>query len=394
MPEKKIKISVEFDTSSIPASVQKIKDAVSEVRSSARSMTSSGRVGGGRAPKAPPYIVDPDGYIAENQAAALAGDPTAASKVLRAVRQKRMVARAQDSLRPPSPLEAFSRTRWTNVGGKLVGSPLGRDLGAIGDLMGSAGMGEAGSVVSGVVGAASGASPVAAAVIALTGATVALNKTMSGLARGGGGTGNAWGAMVAAGAIGSSGPGNFSGTATGIKAALMASMGENPIRGYFGAMDHNETYLRIARKVSRMPYAQARRTASGLEDPEMANYALMDDWISKAVLRNRDDSPWMARFGANAQGLGSIAADVAKAFGTTGPWSAIKFGFDGLTRGNGQSDAEKAQREQTQATKDLTNVMRDGIYGGGARARSAIPRDRQHWPNGVGGANKFGMGFL
>lgn len=449
MADNKIKIEVSFDTSKVSAGAQKVKDAIRDVQSTASSLTPGGRVGGGRTPKAPPYIVDPDGYIQANQEAAWAGDASASANVLRAIRQKRMIARAQEATRPPSKFEAWMRTRFGNIGGKMVAMPLGRDLGSMASQMGdNLGMSEAGSVASAIASVGSGGSPLAAGVIALTASTTALNKTMSSLARGGGGTGNAWGAMTAAAAVGSAGPGNLS-SASGVKAALMASLGENPIRGYYGAIDDNETYLRLARKVSRMSYPAARRVSRGLEDPEMANYAMMDPWVSNIALRNREDSPWMSRLGANVQGLAPtigeglalgpvgvalkwlsskqsaspIGQAIDTGIGTVFPaWTAAKLGIGaafgtpsnpmeafgqaavlgpagiaaklGMKFLEGDKGGDQTAKEQIKATKELTNVMKDGIYGGGSRARSAIPLGRQNTPNGIGAANRFGMGFL
>lgn len=276
---------------------------------------SGGRSGGGRAisqraPKAPP-IVDPAQAMSYYGEQIRSGNASAANVAgyNRAVR----ASRAKD---PQHQLtNAVMRSRFFQVGNKLVGQPLGIDIKALmqsgqggalsqilnggiplGGLGGAAGgAGAAGGGGIGALGAAAGAlaAPLAAAAVA-AGMVAAAFSEAAGLMKSAnlraqiGGSGREFSAATRVGAyFGNQGLAGqvASNIQSGYGAGYAASIGVNPNGGPFGDMNSSKKFNAIARDIGNSKtYDEARRKAAMVGAPELANLQQLKGSTRDALL--------------------------------------------------------------------------------------------------------------
>lgn len=391
-----IKVPVEIVVDD--AQLAKLREAATLRGSKSGGFTGSGvrsasRTGGfgGRPP-----IIDPDAVIAANTDAVVAGDPFAAARVNAAMAQKRAQKRAVDAVSPPSRKDAFMRTRWTSVAGKLVGSPLGRDLFAMAGAMGSV-PGQTGGGASGF-GMPEGASAIGVAAAAFTVAALALKTSIDNMRKGldakvryGGTVGTALATSLTAESLGSAGPSNLQ-SASGLKAALFARAGVSPLRGFFGSINDTGDYIKMAKYVSTLSPEEARRYALGVGDPGLAKFAEMSPEMSRAVISgmsrpggsSRDAADWEGRVTIAKQQFASDFANPAAAFHTAlgtagrtipGPLGAIFSLIDAMPSGGvaGQSPADKIDKAADKMI-EAAQRMNPGYFGNAAgSARKAFP---------------------
>lgn len=275
----------------------------------------SGRAVSQRAPKAPP-IVDPAQAMSYYGGQIRGGNASAANVAgyNRAVR----ASRAKD---PQNQLtNAVMRSRFFQVGNKLVGQPLGIDIKALmqsgqggalsqilnggiplgglggGAVRGAAGAaGGAGGGGIGALGAAAGAlaAPLAAAAVA-AGMVAAAFSEAAGLMKSAGlraeigGSGREFSAASRVGAyFGNQGlagqvASNIQG---GYGAGYAASIGVNPNGGPFGDMNSSRKFTQIARDIGNSKtYEEARRKAAMVGAPELANLQQLKGSTRDALL--------------------------------------------------------------------------------------------------------------
>lgn len=325
------------------------------------------------------------------------------------------------------------RTRFVQQGGKLVGMPLGRDLGALQGLMGSLTMGGGNTTMMGGAAAAgagvAGGLATAGIAVAVVGFTAALTKgaqSVKKLADDFVSLGGSIGESIAAARLqrftGVS-AGSISGAIRGggIATAMGARFGLSPVPEWAGGPTDSEVMVRVMQGIANAgSYTEARRTAAAFGSPELAKIRLLDPDMQRKLLRvveGKGDFKNIvaaANFDANvaivqdaidrlarrltgplfdaAGGVAGQATDIMDKLpqGLTdamlkGPlWTMLQIELNRLNNvldfiagifGGGKGK-DSAQERNTKAVERLTDVMQDGVYGGKGRARRSTPGDR------------------
>lgn len=432
-------MAIRIDLSVNDANVQKAFDRLDQrmaqtaanagsLRSSLAGSVRGAAGGGGSAPgkiKSPPVVrplaivraMGPQAALQQYGPAALQGDPFAASIVNSANSQMTAVKRAQKSLAPPvDPVfAAMQRTRFAKQGSKIVGMPLGRDMGLLHSMMGS--FSDVMPGMAGMAGNIAGlgaAAPFAAAtagigifVAALKAGADAISTTRRNWMRLGGTPAQAEAAARLERFTGASASGlmsNISGG--GLPAALASQMGVRPIRGFFGANDDARDFIKILDGIRRIARArgmnEARRYAIGFGEPQLASVGLLSDSTYNAIKRSRQlgNTDFSQRSGAEFDANIGIMRDSLERLAKVAATPALRLAalnmgmvsevFDKMSQVTGANalvqildrleglmNPKKGKDSNTDALNrntDAINNLANGIYGNSKRAPGAIPR--------------------
>lgn len=372
--------------------------------------------------KAPPRFQvtgDPQDVINRYGAAAMAGDAGAQKWVLAAQTAMNRQKRVGNIVNPPDPMmQAVMRSRFVQQGNKMVGMPLGVDIMKLMATGNGAGLGAIlnGGLAGGGGGIAALAGPVAIAGAAVTAFSMAVKKgvevikaaTAANIMLGGSGR-QSHAAARAAGFAGVN-VGSITGNIGqgGLAGAIGAGMGVSPVRGFFGDTNDAAAFLRIVNAIGKMSYADARRYAIGLGDPNLAKYALLNEGTRNRLASSQtggisgSDMRASAEMDANLSLLGdsigrfartaaspflkfaSVQLDqlsrtvslfsLALSVGFAPVKSALDWLADWYNRITGNKSGRSPMDKNTKAIEDLTQTIKDGTYGGGDRAANARPR--------------------
>lgn len=324
------------------------------------------------------------------------------------------------------------RTRFVQQGGKLVGMPLGRDLGALQGMMGSLSIGGNTTMMGGPAAAGAGVAgglATAGIAVAVVGFTAALTKgaqAVKKLADDFVSLGGSIGESIAAARLqrfSGVSAGSVSGAVRGggIATAMGARFGLSPVPEWAGGPSDSEVMVRVMQGIANAgSYTEARRTAAAFGSPELAKIRLLDPDMQRKLLRvveGKGDFKNIvaaAKFDANVaivqdaidrlarritgpvfEGAGNVAGQavdlmdrlpkpLVDAIVKPPILSLLEFELKRLNGvmeflagifGGGKGK-DSAQERNTKAVEKLTDVMQDGVYGGKGRARRSTPGDR------------------
>lgn len=320
-----INASVSQLNASLGATAAAAGSAAQSMRAMSRqSRPPSGSSSRGRSPN--PFAGNPYGGMAYYAQAAANGNPVAARLFGRYAGQfssmQRNQARAQQFLsRGGTPaaatlLDIVNRTRFAQIGGKMVGMPLGIDIARL--LGGAGGSGALGSLLGGGAGGAGVAalsaplSAAAAALAAFTAAAVAAQAALGAfsraMVRGGGTPGQARAVTRIGDALGVDLSGVGNGLMGGYGPIAAAMAGVNPFGGPFGDNDYNKKGLAVFDMIRRQRnLSQARRVAEMAGSPDLAGAFLMSPEIAKMLRSSQAGQGSMANMRTAADMNGALA---------------------------------------------------------------------------------------
>ena len=342
----------------------------------------------------------------------LQGDPYNAGLI-------RLQQRAQRALNAQSPAhilgQAFMRSRWMNVAGKLVGSPLGIDLSKMirhfGPMAASQFFGGVGGGAGGAAGAGGAVAGLAGAAPAI-GAVAGLAATIIGLSQAAKLASSSLAPLIAGVATGGSmkteerlrsyeialgmQPGGLAsaakaGMSSGYGSGYYAGLGVNPVTGPFGNMD----YSGAARKalgdiMGARSFQEARRKAELAGMPEAAKFYYlsgpnkanlnarintgggayeMASQVNYEYTKARLETAWLKLM----EKLTPLMNAFASILDMLGKFLDVVNYL--LTGKSPESQAkQKAEREWADAAKQHARAMKDWeTLGGGARASGSVP---------------------
>ena len=378
--------------------------------------------------------------IAQYGGAAAAGNPFAARVVNSAAAQQRSVQRAQAFLNPQPQSnaqilqQAIMRSRFTQVGGKMIGHPLGVDMGK---LLAS-GQGGALSALMGGGGAAGGAAAAGAGVLGPLavglGVAAAAALAFAGAAKGAydailpfrdiqtGTQGSAAQARVLQGlgidprAVVDRALGSDLG-----RAELVRFGGSAVGRELGGNLNSIAPVMEAIEAIRGMGEREARITAERLGTPELLNTRqLTEEQVQRLNQAGLDGSFDQAAVAATRlqfevsmmtveflklapllTPMIEFATNFAKSISgfLNAPGAGRNSMFGGGAWSNGQAPLNSPEAETARNTKRMADAMEvfvNGTAGGGSRARWAIP-DRWQGPNKLSGysnINDVSMGLF
>lgn len=401
--------------------------------------SSSGSFGGKKPPYA--YANDPFTGMKNTAAAAAAGDPDAIRHFARYSsaysRQQRGQAQAKNFQKAGGnrfgamAADIFNRTRFANIGGKIIGMPLGIDVTRMGGgsiLGGAMAGGEAiAGAGAGLATAGAGVLPVLAPLAVAVGVLVVEFKLLSDLVKatngalgqwkssyimGGGTPGQARAASVISEALGVDIGGVGKNLMSGYGPIAAAQAGVNPFGGPFGDNDYNAKGLKLFDSIRASgSFNQARRRAEMMNAPEMAEAYLYSPGVAKALRDSTAGQATPKAMGAQADFNASLVIaknafnDIVVSLGTPmlkasaaaftrigdslrgvnwdrlgnifssiiEQWEWLARVFAKLAHINlDLGEHAKAVKDNTRALNGLGSQIasQQGTYGGGARAQS------------------------
>lgn len=389
------------------------------------------------------------GALAQYGGRAMAGDPFGARVVNAAQNQQRSIARAQNFLNPQQQdpmqmiMQAIMRTRFMNQGGKMVGMPLGVDMAkllgsgqgaALKAIMGGGVGGGAGIGAGAGAGAAAGGAALAAIAVpaaVLVGSFVALaaatkltmdamdkarqdlnqsggNASQAGVLRGLGldarglvdsAMGSDLGRMELARAGGSLIPrtlgGNLDSTEVGLKLIEAIRRAPDDKSARMLAERLGNPGLLDARRFSQDQVNRlGRMNPAGIEDgaKSMAQFTLELEMLKMNLTTAGSPMMELVKFTTSLIKLGNLASD---AFNNLPPWvkaamgASVGGGIPGLiNRLTADDPAKETAKNTRNMARTLDAIYKDGLSGGGARTRRAIP-DRWMGTDKLEGTNRL-----
>lgn len=404
-----------------------------------------------RPPKAPP-ILDPQTALAYYNGQIRGGNATPAN-----VAGYNRAQRAINAADPNKQLaSAILRSRFFQVGNKIVGQPLGIDIMKLlgsgqgnalagifnGGIPGAAGSGAGGAGGIGALGSAASAAagPLAALGAAATMGVAAFHEAaqlmqkMNLKASLGGSYGDFSAATRVGAFLGNSGLAGqvASGIQGGYGAGYAASIGVNPLGGPFGDMNSSKKFNQIARDIANSrTYEEARRKAAMVGAPELANLQQLSGGTKDRLLNGKggpgsdsykaalelnaemailgqslDDirvkflTPTIKSLNMAAEGFDRVDkfahgffSTVSQALGTSALGGLVNI-WEQITGGGSKGSKESATERNTRAINENTRALKEKeIVGGGPRARAAIPSGLSG-VNGLSGDSRPNLGLI